>query len=157
VCMRFTCDSIAIRLPHAIYNSPYRYSRLMERARVINENADDYIEWFRRVFATILKWDIKLADTWNMDELGAEIGISHKSYVIVIAKEKDVNHTHDGGREWVTFIETINVIGQAMKPFFIVKSACILEDYRDLVIKSGYILACTKNGWSNNDMALKYI
>jgi hypothetical protein len=44
-----------------------------------------------------------------------------------------------------------------MKPFFIVKDTCILEDYRDLVIKSGCTLACTKNGWSNNDMALEYI
>jgi hypothetical protein len=34
-----------------------------------------------------------------MDELEAGIGISHKSYVIVIIKEKDVNYTHDGGRE----------------------------------------------------------
>jgi len=92
-----------------------------------------------------------------MDESEAGIGISYKSYVIITAKEKDVNHTHDSGREWATFIETINAIGQAIKPFFVVKGAYILENYRDLVIKSGCTLACTKNGWSNNDMALKYI
>jgi hypothetical protein len=50
-------------------NMETKYSRPMERARVINENADNYIKWFRRVFVTILKWDIELADTWNMDEL----------------------------------------------------------------------------------------
>jgi hypothetical protein len=76
-----------------------RYSRPMERARVINENADNYIEWFRRVFVIILKWDIEFVNTWNMDKLGAGIGISYKSYIIVIVKKKDVNYTHDGGRE----------------------------------------------------------
>jgi hypothetical protein len=44
-----------------------------------------------------------------------------------------------------------------MKPFFVIKDICILEDYRDLVIKLGCTLACTKNGWSNNDMVFEYI
>jgi hypothetical protein len=92
-----------------------------------------------------------------MDELKAKIGISHKFYVIVIIKEKDVNHIHNGGREWATLIKTINAIRQAIKSFFVVKGACILENHRDLVIKSGCTLACTKNGWFNNDMAFKYI
>jgi hypothetical protein len=65
----------------------------MEKAHIINENADDYIKWFRRVFATIFKWDIKFADIWNMDESEAGIGISHKLYVIVTVSEKNVKHS----------------------------------------------------------------
>ena len=80
-------------------NVETRYSRPMEKARVINENADDYIKWFRRVFATILKWDIELVDTWNMDESGVAMGQKYYTRVIVPAFEKDVISPTDKSRE----------------------------------------------------------
>jgi hypothetical protein len=57
-----------------------KYCRPMEKARVVNENAAEYIEWFQQVFKTIIEWDIQLADTWNMDESGAGICQSSRRY-----------------------------------------------------------------------------
>ena len=40
----------------------------MEKDRLINENTDDYIKWFRAFIEIVNKWGILSEDTYNMDE-----------------------------------------------------------------------------------------
>jgi hypothetical protein len=58
-----------------------------------------------------------------MDESGAGLGLTQKSYIIGPEEEKDARTSIDANREWATFIETINAIGKALEPFFINKGA----------------------------------
>jgi Tc5 transposase DNA-binding domain/helix-turn-helix, Psq domain len=75
------------------------YARSMAKERVANEDADTYIAWFRLYESTVAKWNILSADTHNMDESGCAIRISHKSRVIISAKEKEVIKSMNGKRE----------------------------------------------------------
>jgi Tc5 transposase DNA-binding domain len=103
-----------------------KYAISMEKARLANEDADIFITWFRLYETTVAKWNILHADTHNMDEYGCGIGISHKSRVIVPAKEKEARKTMDGKREWA--IVTINGVGKAStKGFYILKASASFE------------------------------
>jgi hypothetical protein len=135
-----------------------KYAISMEKARLANEDADIFITWFRLYETTVAKWNILHADTHNMDESGCGIGISHKSRVIVPAKEKEVRKIMDGKREWATNCDTINGVGKAsIKGFYITKGKRVFRDYIELIVESGCTLAVTDNGWSNDSMAMNYI
>ncbi len=56
-----------------------------------------------------------------MDESRCAIRISHKSRVIIPAKEKEVIKSIDGKREWVININIINSVGTVSKGFFVIK------------------------------------
>jgi hypothetical protein len=102
------------------------YARSMAKERVANEDADNYIAWFRHNESTVAKWNILPADTHNMDESGSAIGVSHKSRVIIPAKEKEAIKSMDGKREWATNSDTISGVGTASKGFFVTKGKNVL-------------------------------
>jgi hypothetical protein len=92
-----------------------------------------------------------------MNESETGLRATQKSYIIGPVKEKDARVSTDKNREWATLIETIRVIGDAIKPFFINKGMSVLFDLIEAMIKLGATLAVTHNGWSNNDMAIEYL
>jgi DDE superfamily endonuclease len=129
----------------------------MKKDRLINKNVDDYIKWFRAFIEIVNKWEILLEDIYNMDKLGTGLKLIQKSFIINPEEEKDARIFANINRKWVTLIKTINAIGKTLKPFFINKEAHVFRDLIEIMIKSGATLAITYNGWSNNEMALKYL
>lgn len=99
-----------------------KLSRPFAKARVMQENADVYIEFFERYLMLVEKWKIQSKDTYDMDESGCSIGLHQKSRVIVPAEEADAIAiaATDGNREWVTLFETICASGSDLtgKTFF---------------------------------------
>jgi hypothetical protein len=92
-----------------------------------------------------------------MDESGCAIRISHKSRVIIPAKEKEAIKSMNGKREWATNINTINNIRTASKGFFVIKGKNVLRDLMNYIIESDCTITITDNGWFNNIMAMNYI
>jgi hypothetical protein len=92
-----------------------------------------------------------------MDKTGAGLGITQKSYIIGPAEKKDARLSTEKNRERATFIETINAIGETIKPFFVNKGVYVLRDLIKAMLKSGATLACLHNGWSNNEITLEYL
>jgi hypothetical protein len=122
------------------------YVRLMAKERIFNKNADNYIAWFRFYELTVAKWNILPADTYNMNESGCAIGISHKSRVIIPAKEKEAIKSMDGKREWAININIISDIGTASKGFFVIKGKNIFRNFIDYIIELSCTIAITDNG-----------
>jgi hypothetical protein len=132
-------------------------ARPMEKARLVNEDPDDYIKWFRTFIEVIIKWGLFSEDMHNMDELGAGLGLIQKSYIIGPEEEKDARVLIDVNREWATLIETISAIGKALEPFFINKGAQVLRDLMEVMVKLGVTLAVTHNEWFNDEIVLEYL
>ena len=113
-----------------------KFLRPFAIARVRQEDADVYIEFFERYSMLCNKWAIKSKDVYNMDEFGCCIGLHQKSQVIVLTGEADavaISAT-DGNRKWATLVETIQASGTNDIPaFMIYKSASILDDCIKLV------------------------
>jgi hypothetical protein len=91
-----------------------------------------------------------------MDKSGAGLGTTQKSYIIGPAEEKDARVSIDKNREWAILIKTINAISEVLKPFFINKGVYVLLDLIEIIIKLGVTLACSHNGWFNDDIAIEY-
>jgi hypothetical protein len=138
-------------------NVESRYSRPIDKQRVWAENADSWIEWFRRFQTTRAKWGIIDPDIYNMDESGASIGVEQKSKVILPKEEKEAFAKQDGNREWGTMIECIRAIGGEIPPFLIHKGKHILKDLADLIYISRATLACSDNGWSNDEIGCEWL
>ncbi len=81
-----------------------------------------------------------------MDESGAGLGLTQKSYIINPNEEKDARTSINNNREWATLIETINTIGEALKSFFIHKGIAVLRNLIETMVKSGATFAATHNG-----------
>jgi hypothetical protein len=92
-----------------------------------------------------------------MDEEGAGLESTQKSYIIGPAEEKDARLLIKKNREWATLIETISAIGESLKPFFVNKGMYVLRDLIEAMLKSRATLACSHNGWSNDVIALEYL
>jgi hypothetical protein len=120
-------------------------ARSMEKARLINEDLDDYIKWFRTFIEIIIKWGFLPEDMHNMNELKAGLRFTQKSYIIGPEEEKDARVLMNANREWVTLIKTINVIGKALESFFINKGAQVFRDLMKAIVKLGATLVITHN------------
>jgi intergrase/recombinase len=83
-------------------------ARPMEKARLINEDPDNYIKWFRVFIEVINKWGLIPEDIHNMDDLGAGLRLTQQSYIIGLEEEKNARALMNANREWATLIETIN-------------------------------------------------
>jgi hypothetical protein len=131
-------------------------ARLFEKDCFINKNPDEFIRWFQKFKETIDKWDILFEDTYNIDEEGAGLESTQKSYIIGPAEEKDARLSIEKNREWATFIKTISAIGESLKPFFVNKGMYVFRDLIEIMLKLGATLACLHNRWSNDVIALEY-
>jgi hypothetical protein len=80
-----------------------------------------------------------------MDESGYIIGISHKSRVIIPAKEKKIIKSIDGKREWAINIDIINGVGIISKDFFVTKGKNVLRDLINYIIELDCTIAITDN------------
>jgi DDE superfamily endonuclease len=92
-----------------------------------------------------------------MDESRIIIDIEQKSRIILSAEKKDVFAKQDGNREWGTMIECIRVISGDIPPFFIYKGKYIFRDLAKLISHSRVTLACSENGWSNNEIGFEWL
>jgi hypothetical protein len=80
-----------------------------------------------------------------MDELEVDLGVTQKFYIISPIKEKDARVSIDKNREWAIIVETISVIGEVLKSFFINKGVYVLLNFIKIIIKSETILAYSYN------------
>jgi hypothetical protein len=81
-----------------------------------------------------------------MDKEGAGLRSTQKSYIISPAEEKDARLSTEKNREWATFIKTISVIGESLKPFFVNKGMYVFRDLIEAMLKLRATLACLYNG-----------
>ena len=63
-----------------------------------------------------------------------------------------------GNREWVNVIQGINSQGWVIPPFIIVAGQNHLANwYEDSALPSGWVIATTHNGWTDNEKGLEWI
>ena len=80
-----------------------------------------------------------------MDETGAGLEFTQKSYIISPAKKKDARLSTEKNHEWATLIKSINAIRGTIPPFFVNKEMYVLLDLIKAMLKSKAIFACSHN------------
>jgi hypothetical protein len=103
-------------------------SRPIDKQRVMAENPDVYIQFFRLFEETRAEYDIYNADIYNIDESGCTISLEQTSRIIIPANEKETFAKQDGKREWATLTECINAAGAQASAFIILAGKVYLID-----------------------------
>jgi hypothetical protein len=71
----------------------------MDKQRILVEDPDIYIDFFQKLRKAVREYKIAINDMYNMDEIGAAIGLFHKSRIIVPEEEAAVYLSMDSNRE----------------------------------------------------------
>jgi hypothetical protein len=115
--------------------------------------------WFRLVQNTIAKYNIQSEDIWNFDETGFMMGIIQSGMVVTGSERQGrPKSIQPGNREWITAIPAINAEGQSIPPFIIGAGQYHLANwYRDSNLPGDWVIATSQNGWTNNELGLKWL
>ncbi|CAK5268608.1 unnamed protein product [Mycena citricolor] len=100
-----------------------RWTQHLEKCRANNLNATTVNNYFDLLTDVVTKYEIKPANTYNMDEKGIQLGVSGRSQVLVDRDQKVVRRVTNGDRELVTVIETLCADGSALAPTIIFRGA----------------------------------
>jgi hypothetical protein len=132
-------------------------SRPIDKQRVMSEDPNVFIYFFHLFEQTRAEYGISDSDTYNMDESGCAIGIEQASKVIIPANEKETFTKQDSKREWATLIECISAGGDKAPLFAILAGKTHLVDNWSNLKASDACLAVSDNGWTNNELGLKWL
>ncbi|USP81395.1 hypothetical protein yc1106_08669 [Curvularia clavata] len=115
--------------------------------------------WFELVEQTKAKYGICDEDVYNFDEAGFLMGKITTQLVVTASERRGhPKAIQPGGREWVTFIATINAAGWSILPFLIFTGKYHLSAwYEEAEIPRDWAIAVSKNGWTTNKLGVKWL
>lgn len=93
----------------------------IEAARIQNTDPEilaAFFELFQRVQST---HNVRPSNTYNMDETGIGLGICTNTRVLAKLGKKSTYVQAPQNREWVSIVETVSAVGQAIQPLVIFK------------------------------------
>lgn len=153
-----------------VYTFLIRHSNL--RSKIVSprsmdrKSAEDptiFNHWFDLFLEQKRRYQIHDADVWNMDEKGVALGVAGKLKVIIPYNEKGA-HTSGGSsnREWATTSETVSLDGRKLPLWMIFKGAKNQDKWHKTMKENGqsgtgYRIATSENGWTNNDLGMEYL
>jgi hypothetical protein len=111
--------------------------------------------WFKLVAETVIRYQIKQSDIYNMDEKGFAMGQTGKQKVIALKQKMSTFMSQPGNREWVSLIECISGDGDLLPAFIIFKAKVQKKSWID-ELEQGNTLAISKKGWTNNELAMEW-
>jgi hypothetical protein len=103
------------------------------------------------------RFHITPQNTWNIDEKGFLLGVTSREKVICMSKRRSPRVILEGGREWITLLETISASGQTLPPFVVYKGEAQYMGWHNYVERDEATFALPPNGWTNNITGLKYL
>jgi len=92
-----------------------------------------------------------------MDETGFRIRVLAGRVVITHLTTKAVYLADPNNRESVTVVETICGDSTTIPPMLILKGEVLLKKYFDNDLENGTLLAVSASGYSNDELAMKYL
>lgn len=115
-------------------------------------------DWLTLVREITEEYGILPDDTYNMDETGFAMGMIATCMVITSSDRSDRPRLlQSGNRAWSTVVNTINALGWALDPMFILKGKTV-PSYEDKIdLPSTWIVKSSPNGWTDNELGLFWI
>jgi len=133
-----------------------KLSRCLDYERALCNDLALINKWFKLVEDTIQQYSIVIADIYNFDETGFQMGAAATCKVVTSARTRGRPAvTQPGTTEWVTIIECINASGWALSPMVIlVGKVHISTWYDEGIFLSDWKIALSDSSWTNDDLGL---
>lgn len=117
--------------------------------------------WFRHFEEVIQRLNIESQDTWNMDEIGSQMGHSQKEEVVFNRTMGPPKAVTTGMTAWVSALECNSMDGRALPPLVIHRGTLARAPFDTWFPPSpecpDWYYGFTKKGWTNNDYALAWL
>ena len=136
-----------------------KFNRKYDYKRALCEDPEIIQGWFWLVENMKAKYGILDEDTYNFDETGFMMGQISTGAVVTSAERRGRPKTvQQGDREWTTVIQGINAMGWAIPPYIIFQGKYHLTAwYKEKQIPRNWVLGVSDNGWSTNELGLKWV
>lgn len=136
-----------------------RWSRSYDNQRARQEDPEVINAWFKLVEGVKAKYGITDEDTYNFDESGFLMGIIGSRLVVTASERRGKPKLiQPGDRQWITVIQGICAGGWAIPPFIIYAGKRHISTwYEDASIPGDWVIAVSKNGWTNNELGIAWL
>jgi len=128
----------------------------LDKERVLAHNFKILSSFYSLFQDIVAKYNIAIHNIYNMDEQGCMMGVVGKVQVIVSKGEKNQVLPQCGNREWVSLIECILIDGRYLPLWAIFKGKQQQKSWYQVLEPGGHI-ALSDNGWTDNELGLKWI
>lgn len=113
--------------------------------------------WFDDVVAMRVGYQYEEKDIWNMDESGFGIGEQQAVKVLYTIDQYQEYMVVGGKQEWVTDIECVSAAGEALAPLIIFRGSDMNTRWINKRLPQGWFFATSKNGWTSNELGLRWL
>jgi len=141
------------RKRHAALSS--RFAQAINRERVLAGDSSVLNQFFNRLIEVRSRYHILPENIWNVNEKGFLLGISSREKVLCRSTRKNPRLIQEGGREWITLVETIGAGGETIASYVIYKGEAQYLGWHDYEEREEATFALSPTGWSNNYTGFK--
>lgn len=103
------------------------------------------------------KANIRVENTWNMDESDIALGACTNSIAIGDASKKTTLVQTPNDREWVSIVEAVSALGRSIRPLVIFKGKYPQSTWFHQGEAPDWIYTTSKNGWIANRIAFGWL
>jgi hypothetical protein len=133
------------------------FARQLEASRRDGASYENVKRWFDAVASLYEQHHYSPSNIWNFDESGFGVGEEQVMKVLTFLDTKQQERVIAGKQEWVTDIECINAVGEALPPLLIFKGAYMNTRWLNERSPEGWFFATSKNGWTSNTLGLAWL
>ena len=134
-----------------------RKQKPLAAARKNAHNVEDILHYFEAFQSICYQLGIEHWDTWNMDEMGFQIGCGKAQWVIMAHKVKQLLMTDPDNWSYVTSVECVSVGGFSMPPMIVLQGKQILNKWVHNNLNEDISLAVSDSGYSNDYLAYEWL
>ena len=132
-------------------------ARPIESARINGAQPEQIQEFYNLVKRVQRKANIRVENSWNMDESSIALGACINLIAIGDASKKNTFVQSPNNREWVSIVESVSALGRSIRPLIIFKGKHPQSTWFHQGEVPNWIYTTSKNGWIANRITFRWL
>jgi hypothetical protein len=133
------------------------YSRQLESLRHQEATYEKISQWFSVFRTRFEEQNYELQNVYNMDETGFAVGTTQSTRIIVDSTQKSSWKVTPGKQEWITAIECVNAVGEALSPMVIFKAKDTNSRWIPEDAPTNWRFSTSNSGWTSNSHGFEWL
>lgn len=135
----------------------FKVARPINKDRALAQEPVRINGFYNRLGEVRSRYKIIDDDVWNSDEKGFAIGLAIGGKVFCRSGRRNSHLVQDGGREWVTLVETVSATGGVTPPFLVYAAKSQRESWHDYVDRDEATFSISDTGYMHHRLSLKWL
>lgn len=135
----------------------FRVAQPINKDRALAQEPVRVNGFYNRLSEVRSRYKIIDDDVWNSDEKGFAIGLAIGGKIFCRSGKRNSRLVQDGGREWVTLVESISAAGGVTPPFLVYAAKSQRESWHDYIERDEATFSISDNGYMHRRLTLKWM